>query len=67
MDITFANGKLTIVIPVPTSAADVRKLPLSKSGKSRMIATTNGFAPVQGANGVKLALNVITGADVATK
>jgi hypothetical protein len=58
MKITYEGDE--IVIRVPCTAEAAKAAPVSKSGKSRMIATTGGFAAVPGApDGVKVGLNVI--------
>lgn len=58
MKISYENGE--VVIRVPCTEALIKAAPLSGTGKSRMIATTSGFAKVEGApEGVKLSLNLI--------
>ena len=56
MEMQVKGDKLVITIDVSKAARD--GAPLSKSGKSRVVASTNGFAEV--ANGLKLGLNLIT-------
>ena len=54
LEIKVENGKLTI-------AADVSKPgEISKSGKSMILATTNGFYTVPGTD-IRVGLNVIKG------
>lgn len=55
MKVTFEKDE--IVIRVPASAADKASAPKSKSGKTRLLATTNGFTSVAGTD-MKLSLNV---------
>jgi len=58
MKIAYENGE--VVVRIPCSAEQVKAAPLSGTGKSRMIASTGGFAKVDGApEGVKLSLNLI--------
>ena len=57
MDIKYENGDLVITIPVNDEI--IKKAPMSSSGKSKMVATTSGFIPVQEIPGVKLSLNLI--------
>ena len=60
MNVSYDKAKAQIIITVPFTEAGLSTAPLSKSGKSRMIASTSGFTGVTGApNGVKLSLNVI--------
>lgn len=57
MHITFEND--TIVICIPCDAASRAAAQPSKTGKSKLLATTNGFASVEGApKGLKVSLNV---------
>jgi hypothetical protein len=58
VNIKVQGDKLIIEIDISKSARD--NAPPSKTGKSRMVATTSGFVPVIGADGLKLSLNVIT-------
>lgn len=46
----------TLVIKVDISAKTKQSAPLSKSGKSRVVASTNGFLTI---GDVKIGLNVI--------
>jgi len=56
--VTYEKGKIVIRIPVTEESA--KAAPISKSGKSRMVASTGGFATVDGApDGVRIGLNVI--------
>lgn len=58
MNITYKAGE--IVITIPCTADTIKKAPQSKTGKSKMLATTSGFSVVDGAPaGVKLSLNLI--------
>ena len=50
------SGKLTIV--VDCSDSKIKDAPTSKSGKSKLVASTNGFVGVNGKG--RLSLNVIT-------
>lgn len=57
MKIEYKNG--SVIITVPASESDIKKAELSKSGKSKMVATTSGFKSVDGApGGLKVSLNV---------
>ena len=58
-DITLKGDSLVITIGV--NGTDVNTLPVSKSGKSKVVASTNGFAStlVKGLGQVSLNLNVI--------
>lgn len=57
MKVTYENGE--IVIRIPCNAKTIKDAPASKSGKTKMLATTGGFTPVEGApTGVKLSLNL---------
>lgn len=59
MKTTFKDGKLIIEIDCKTGLADPKSLPLSGSGKSRALATTNGNKPVDGMPpDVRLGLNL---------
>lgn len=55
MRTNVVDGKLVITIDIDDEAK--RKAPLSKSGKSHLVASTGGFVHIADA-GVKLALNV---------
>ena len=58
MKVTYENGE--VVIRVPCTPKEIAAATHSKSGKSKMIATTSGFASVEGApTGVRLSLNLI--------
>ena len=50
------NGKLVITVDV--SDEKIKDAPMSKSGKSRLVASTNGFVGVGGK--VRMSLNIIT-------
>ena len=58
-DITLKGD--TLVITIGVNGTDVNTLPVSKSGKSKVVASTNGFAStlVKGLGQVSLNLNVI--------
>jgi hypothetical protein len=58
-DITLKGD--TLVITIGVNGTDVATLPMSKSGKSKVVASTNGFAStlVKGIGQVSLNLNVI--------
>ena len=51
MDIKIEGNKLTIVTTISSGVS-------SKSGKTLIVATTNGFVPVEGSD-LKVSLNVI--------
>lgn len=58
MKVEFVKGNVVITIPVTDET--IKAAPESKSGKSKMLASTGGFVPVEGAPaGVKLSLNLI--------
>ena len=50
------GDKLIIEIDIGKSA--IAKAEMSKSGKNKLLATTGGFTSVQGANGIRIGLNV---------
>ena len=52
MEITTVNGQLVIKATLSSGVP-------SKSGKSTILATTNGFIPVAGQPDIKVSLNVI--------
>jgi hypothetical protein len=56
---TSVNGS-TLTIEIDISPAALAAALPSSTGKSRMVASTHGFALVPGAPGVKLSLNLIT-------
>lgn len=56
MTMTVKGDKL--IIEVDVSKAAIAKAGLSKSGKNKLLATTGGLTSVQGANGLKVGLNV---------
>jgi hypothetical protein len=59
MEITYKDNAVHIVIPC--GPEDIKNAPLSKSGNSRVIGGTGGFAVVNGAPpGVRVAVNLIT-------
>jgi hypothetical protein len=58
MKITYEKGE--VVVRIPCTEETVKGAPVSKTGKSRMIATTGGFSAVDGAPpGVRVSLNLI--------
>lgn len=58
MKITYEKNE--VVIRIPCDAETIKAAKLSGTGKSKMLASTGGFAPVDGAPaGVKLSLNLI--------
>ena len=58
MKVTYEKGE--VVIRIPCTDKELAAAPLSKSGKTKMVATTSGFAAVDGApSGVKLSLNLV--------
>jgi len=57
MNITVKGEKL--IIEVDVSKAALAAAQLSSTGKSRVVATTSGFRPVAGADGLRVGLNVI--------
>jgi len=52
MEATVKDGVMTLKFPV----ADAKSAPLSKSGKSRILFSSGGFATV---DGYQISLNVI--------
>lgn len=56
MKTEIKDGKL--VITVDASAAAKKAAPLSRSGKSRLLASTGGFQSVEGDQDIKISLNV---------
>jgi hypothetical protein len=46
-----------LVITVDVSEAMLKKAPLSSTGRSKLVATSHGFQPVN-ANGLAISLNV---------
>jgi len=58
MTMTIKGGKL--VIEVDVSAAALQNAPMSSTGKSRIVASTSGFRPVDGHPTLRVGLNVIT-------
>lgn len=56
MNISVKGDKLVIEIDI--SKTTIAKAELSKSGKSKLVASTGGFTSVQGAPGVRVGLNV---------
>jgi len=57
MDIVLKNDKLIITVDVSKEA--IEKAKPSSTGKSKIIATSSGYMPVNG-SGIKVSLNVIT-------
>jgi len=58
MQIKFEKNE--VVIRIPAGAKEIKDASASKSGKSKMVATTNGFSQIEGApNGMKVSLNLI--------
>jgi hypothetical protein len=58
MNVSYENDE--VVIRIPCSEDHVKEAPMSGTGKSRMVASTGGFAQVPGAPaGVRLSLNLI--------
>jgi hypothetical protein len=59
MNVKFEKGEIVIRIPFKKDGA----YPLSKSGKSRLVATTGGFSAVDGApdQSMRVAVNLIVG------
>ena len=56
MNIEFKNGNILITVPYNEG----KGYPKSTSGKSRVVASSNGFAAIPGApDNVKVNLNVI--------
>lgn len=49
-----------LVIEVDISDKTIEQSPLSKTGKSKVIATTNGFTTVDEKRGVRASFNIIT-------
>lgn len=50
----------TLIITIDISPEACRKAPISKSGKSRLVASTGGFSKVPGRTDVSIGLNVTT-------
>lgn len=58
MKIEYKGGN--VVITIPCGDKEIKAAPPSKTGKTKMIATTGGFSQVEGAPvGVKLSLNLV--------
>lgn len=58
MKITYENNE--VVIRVPCTPDIIAKCKMSGSGKNRMLATTGGFKPVDGApSNTRVSLNII--------
>ncbi len=58
MEVKYENGE--VVIRIPCTEETVKNAPISKTGKSKMIASSSGFAAIEGAPaGVKVSLNLI--------
>jgi hypothetical protein len=53
------NGS-KLIIEVDIDAKALKAAPLSKSGKTRLVASTGGFTNVEGLNNVKVNLSVTT-------
>lgn len=58
MQVSIKGDKL--VIEVDISAKALKAAPPSKSGKTRLVANTGGFQPVDGNSKIKLNLSVTT-------
>jgi hypothetical protein len=58
MQVKVQGDKLIIEIDV--SPAALKAAPLSKTGKSRLVASTGGFVAVEGKGNLKLGLNLTT-------
>lgn len=57
MKVEFKNN--SVVVTIPCGDQDMKNAPASKSGKTKMVASTGGFVQVDGApKGVKLSLNL---------
>lgn len=58
MKVSYENGE--VLIRIKCTEEEIKAATLSKSGKTKMIATTSGFTLVEGAPaGVKLSLNLV--------
>ena len=53
MEIKTVGDNLVVTMPLNAVGTE------SKSGKSKVLATTHGFTPVEGKAGVSLSLNLI--------
>ena len=51
-------GKLHITVDVTPKT--VKESPMSNSGKNKLVASSGGMQPVDGLNGLKFGLNVIS-------
>lgn len=58
MQVTYANGKVTIEIPATSEI--IANAPRSATGKSRIVGSTHGFMKVPGLDGCSLNLSLIT-------
>ena len=58
MNVKVTGDKLVIEIDIGSKA--IKEAPMSKSGKNKVIASTNGFMTADEKRGIKLGLNVIT-------
>lgn len=62
MEVKFEKN--AVVIRIPVDKASVGKATLSKSGKTKLVASTGGFSAVADAPfGLKLSLNLIADKD----
>lgn len=62
MEVKF--DKNTVVIRIPVTKESIAKAALSKSGKTKLVASTGGFAAVADAPyGLKLSMNLIADKD----
>lgn len=55
MEVAYVDGHLIIKVPYKQGEVYAK----SASGKSRMVATSNGFQTVEGADKLRFSLNVI--------
>ena len=51
------GNKLTITVDI--SKPTISGSPMSKSGKNKLVASTEGVVAVNGADGIKIGLNVM--------
>lgn len=57
--LSYAVVDNAVILRIPCDAASIAKASPSKSGKNRILASTQGFASIPGTNGVRVGINVI--------
>lgn len=56
--VTYAVVDNALILRIPMSPEALAQARPSKTGKTKLLATTNGFTAVPGADGIKIGLNV---------